>query len=180
MGLSSTSLHVCALLLSLSCASKRAAGSRSADLADTALEAIARFFCSQRGCTREEALSPDGPVAALLVGARAHAPHPRPLLLARLTGVAPHPAGSDAYKQPAAWQFLRRLLGCLRELLGPAWPPLAKVRPAARSAAVQGGGPARQPTGDAAPWPRSQLCAPRCPGPRSGRAPKAGCCPWRL
>lgn len=105
------------------------AGTTHSALADNVYEAMAQFFCERRGFSREAALSPTGPVAALLAGARSHLQQPRPLLLGRLAGLVPSggSGSSRSLQHPAAWQFFVRLLCCLRALQGAGWEPLIKV-----------------------------------------------------
>lgn len=93
-------------------------------------EAAADFFCERRGFSRQAVLSPTGPVAALLAGARAHLQQPKALLLGRLAGLAPSggTGSSRSLQHPTAWHFFVRLLCCLRALQGAAWEPLVKVR----------------------------------------------------
>lgn len=102
---------------------------RRSALVDNVYEAVAEFFCERRGFSREAALSPTGPVAALLAGARSHLQQPKQLLLGRLAGLAPSggSGSSRSLQHPAAWQFFVRLLCCLRALQGAGWEPLVKV-----------------------------------------------------
>lgn len=99
-------------------------------LAENVYEAMARFFCERRGFSREAALSPTGPVAALLAGTRAHLQQPKQLLLGRLAGLAPSGGSgrSRSLQHPEAWHFFVHLLCCLRALQGAGWEALAKVR----------------------------------------------------
>lgn len=98
-------------------------------MADNIFEAAAAFFCERRGFMRDAALSPTGPVAALLAGVRSHLQQPKPLLLGRLVGLAPSggSGSSRSLQHPAAWQFFVRLLCCLRALQGAGWEALVKV-----------------------------------------------------
>jgi hypothetical protein len=99
-------------------------------LVDNLYEAAAEFFCERRGFSREAALSTSGPVAALLAGARSHLQQPKQLLLGRLAGMVASGGGSGtsrSLQHPAAWQFLVRLLCCLRALQGAGWEPLVKA-----------------------------------------------------
>lgn len=111
-------------------------------LLDNAFEAMAQFFCERRGFSRQAALSPTGPVAALLAGARAHLQQPKQLLLGRLAGlVAGGGSGSSrSLQHPAAWQFFVRLLCCLRALLGAGWEALVKASEAGAGLRWRGSG----------------------------------------
>ena len=66
---------------------------------------MACFFCELRGFSRDAVLSPSGPVAALLAGARAHLQQPKQLLLGRLVGLAPSGGSgrSRSLQRPEAW-----------------------------------------------------------------------------
>lgn len=98
-------------------------------MADNVFEAAAAFFCERRGFNRDAALSPTGPITALLAGVRSHVQQPRQLLLGRLAGLLPSggSGSSRSLQHPAAWQFFVRLLCCLRVLQGTGWDPLVKV-----------------------------------------------------
>lgn len=97
-------------------------------LADNAYQAMAAFFCERRGFSSAAALSPTGPVAALLAGARSHLQQPKQLLLGRLAGLVPsgRSGSSRSLQHPAAWQFFVRLLCCLRALQGAGWEGLVR------------------------------------------------------
>ncbi|KAL4458548.1 hypothetical protein ABPG75_013413 [Micractinium tetrahymenae] len=97
-------------------------------MVDNVFEAAAAFFCERRGFSREAALSPAGPVTALLAGVRSHLQQPKQLLLGRLVGLVPSggSGSSRSLQHPAAWQLFVRLLCCLRALQGGGWDALVK------------------------------------------------------